>query len=356
MSRIDHPLGRHRQPTEQLDQPVAVDRQVGGLADAHIVERRTRHETELVRPNMRIDVRVQLHPGRLDARHRVRWRRLDPIDLTGQQGRQPGRRIGHAAQDQPVRFRHPLRVPIGGIAAHLRTLPRDHLFHDPRPGAGRGHRDLVPVAAHFLPAGRARHVEIDRLIREHRVGGLVDDLHGHLIDHAIGRDGANPRPGLSRLGLVELRRGPVQQLVEVPDHRLGRELAAVVERYAGAQLEGPDGLGFGIDLPAQSQSGLQLGGDIVARQIPVDQRIVQRHPNKPLPLPTLARLPGRQRNIRQRHRHAQGPSGLGPRDRGQQPNRRGTRQSGSARNQRPGHAISFAVRTGRFDRQGVAFS
>ena len=89
---------------------------------------------------------------------------------------------------------------------------------------------------------RARHEqvgEIDRQQRFRRRGGQFD---GHLVDLAraaqVGmREAVTP----TWLG-VEMRRVLLQHLLDVPDHRVGVEVGAVVEFHAGAQLEDPLGL------------------------------------------------------------------------------------------------------------------
>jgi hypothetical protein len=71
-----------------------------------------------------------------------------------------------------------------------------------------------------------------------------------------------------------LRRLVIQHLVEIPDHRVGVELAAVMEFDTLAQGKAPFGLVLVVDLPLGGQARHQLAGPVRDVHFPGNQRIV----------------------------------------------------------------------------------
>ena len=72
----------------------AIHREVGSLPDGLVLEW-TLHEIQLIVPVVRIGVRDDLHAGGFELGNRVGRRRLDQIDLAGEQSRSPRRRLRH---------------------------------------------------------------------------------------------------------------------------------------------------------------------------------------------------------------------------------------------------------------------
>ena len=249
-----HPLRRHRETAEQLHQAVAVDGEVYGLAHANVVERRGRKGAELIGPDMRVNVGDDVHAGRLELRHCIGRRRFDPVDLAGEQRRDARGRVGHREQHQALTFRYTRGIPVVRVTMQQRPIPRGEAVEDPRSGAGRRLRELIPIAAQFLPTRRAGYVDVRHLVGEYRIRLVGRDLHRRRVERTIGGDRADIGRALRRLRLVVLRCIPLDEFVEVPHHRVGVECAAVVELDPGAEFERPDGPGRGIDLPTQRQA------------------------------------------------------------------------------------------------------
>jgi hypothetical protein len=123
-----------------------------------------------------------------------------------------------------------------------------------------------------------------------------------------------------------LRRLVVQHLVQIPDHRIGIEVAAVVEFHAPPELESPPGFVVVIDFPFGGEAGHQFAGPIRHVHFPGDQRIVNRIGAELIGAGAPIRLPGGQRNIR--HRNAVPHNGFGMRCRGGQAGANGDRHDG----------------------------
>ena len=109
-----------------------------------------------------------------------------------------------------------------------------------RPGAGgRQQRDLAPVAPRLLERGRRGEQDVDRHVGE--VGGrlLGLDRHRVVVDLAVGGEDRHPGAGHAGGRRLELRAAVLEVAVEVPDHRVGVEVGAVVEFHAAAEVEDP---------------------------------------------------------------------------------------------------------------------
>src|SRR4029077_3362671 len=91
---------------------LAIDAEIGGLADANVVPGRALDTRELPRPDMRLFVAVEHEAALLDLGQRVRRGRLDPVDLAGEQ--RGGARIGlrHRQQHHLVSLGDAILVPI----------------------------------------------------------------------------------------------------------------------------------------------------------------------------------------------------------------------------------------------------
>ena len=195
------------------------------------------------------DVVDDLHAGGLELRHRIRRRRLDQVDLAREQRVGAGQRLRHRDQDHLVDLGQPLLVPIVVVLAELGELARHEFCQLERTGAGRLFGKLVPVLAELLILRGARDQEPEHLVGKEGIDRLGRDLDRAVIDLGVARHRRQAGLDLRALALVELRRLLVQHLVEIPDHGIGVELAAVVEFDALAQGKAPLGL-VGVRRPS----------------------------------------------------------------------------------------------------------
>jgi len=93
----------------------------------------------------------------------------------------------------------------------------------------------------------------------------------------------------------------VEHLVEIPDHRIGVEGAAVVKFDVAAQDEHPF-LGIcRIDLPFRRKAGNKLARAVCDVHLPRHQRIVDGVAGELVGAGAAIRLAGGERNIRQRN-------------------------------------------------------
>ena len=103
-----------------------------------------------------------------------------------------------------------------------------------------------------------------------------------------------------------MRRVLVEELLEVPDHRVGIEIGAVVEFHAAAQLEHPLGLVLRGDVVLFREIG-DLGWDLlVLRYVPVDQQVEDRPAGPTEARAALRRLARGRRKLRDADADAQG--------------------------------------------------
>ena len=150
-ARVDLAQRRLGQPVQQLDDGVAVDREVGRLAQPDVGPRRARQQRGMIVPDVRRHVLLDAHAGLLQARHRVGRRRLDHVDRVGQQRRGAAGILGRADQHQPVGLGHALGIPVALVLHQLGALARHQAGELERAGARRLRRHLVPVLALLLP-------------------------------------------------------------------------------------------------------------------------------------------------------------------------------------------------------------
>jgi hypothetical protein len=93
----------------------------------------------------------------------------------------------------------------------------------------------------------------------------------------------------------------VEHLVEIPDHRVGIEVAAVMEFHALPQRKPPFGLVGVAYLPFGGEAGHQFAGAIRHIHFPGDQRVVNRIGGELIGAGATIRLARCQRNIRHRN-------------------------------------------------------
>ena len=294
---VDLAIGGPRQPVQELHDRVAVDRQVGRLAQADVGPRRALDQRGMVVPDVRRHVLLDPHAALLEACHRVGRRRLDHVDRVGEQRRGARRILRRHDQHQPVGLRDALGIPVGFVLDQLGALARHEAGQLERAGARRLRGELVPVLAELLPLGRARHQEPQHLIGEERVDRLGLDLDLHLAGLPVAGDRRQARAHLRGLALVELRRVLVEDLLQVPDDGVGVEGRAVMELHAVAQREGPQGLVRLVHLPLGGEAGDQLARPVGDIELPGDERIVEREAGELVGTGATVGLARRQRHV-----------------------------------------------------------
>ena len=238
---IDLALGGFCQAVHQPDHAVAIDGEIECLAQPDVGPGRARQYAEMIIPDMRRDVVDDPHSGRFELRHRIRRRSFDQVDLSREQRVGSCQRFRHRDQDQLVDFRNPLLVPVIRILRKLGEFARHQFGQFERAGAGRLAGELVPVLAELFILRGAGDQEPEHLVREERVDFLVVISIGGVVDLGVARDRGQPGFYLRALAFVELRRLVVEDLVEIPDHRVGIEFAAVMELDALAKRKAPFG-------------------------------------------------------------------------------------------------------------------
>ena len=223
-------------------------------------------------------------------------------------------------------FGNPLLVPVIRVLRQFGQFARHQLGQFERAGARRLACELVPVLAELFILRGAGDQEPEHLVGEEGIDGLGGDLDGGVVDLGVALDRGQAGLDLRALALVELRRLVVQDLVEIPDHRIGVEVAAVVEFDALAQREPPFGLVGVVDLPFGGEPGHQFARPVRHVHFPGDQRIVDGISGELIGTRAAIGLARRQRNIR--HRNAVAHHGLGLRRGGGPAEADGERQGG----------------------------
>ncbi len=127
--------------------------------------------------------------------------------------------------------------------------------------------DLLPLRrAGDQHAGQQIGQEAERILGGDDDGLVVDLL--ERIHHRHG--GAHDRRGRR----IVLRRLVVVDAAEVPDHRIGVELRAVMELHALANVADPaQRIGL-VGMPGGEQPGRDVGKLVGVREVPVDDRVV----------------------------------------------------------------------------------
>ncbi len=250
---------------------------------------------------MRRDVIDDPHACGFQLRHRIGRRRFDQVDLSGQQRVGSGQRFRHRDQDQLVDFRDPLLVPVIRILRQFSQFARHQFRQLERSGARRLACEFIPVLAEFFVLRGAGHQKPQHLIREERIDGLGGDLDRGVVDPGVARNRRQAGFHLGALALVELRGFVVEDLVEIPDHRVGIEVAAVMEFHALAERKSPLGLVVVVDLPFGGKAGYQFARPIRDIHFPGDQRVVNGVGGELIGARATIRLARRQGNIGHRN-------------------------------------------------------
>jgi len=128
--------GHHQAGEQPISKSFTIDAEIGRLADPDVVPGRAFDAGELPRPDMRLLVALDHEAALLDFGNRVRRRRLDPVDLTGQQRRSTGIGLRHRQQHHLVDLGHARLVPVGGVLDQFEPLARREGGPSSRTGAG----------------------------------------------------------------------------------------------------------------------------------------------------------------------------------------------------------------------------
>ncbi|MBA7698870.1 hypothetical protein ES703_107553 [subsurface metagenome] len=297
---------------------------------------------------MRRDVVDDLHAGGLQLRHGIGCRRFNQVHLPCEQRIGAGQRFRHRDQDHLVDFGKALLVPIVGVLRELGELARHQFCQFERPGAGGFLRKLVPILAELFILRRAGDQEPEHLVGEEGIDGLGGDFDRAVVDLGVAGDRRQAGLDLRALPFVELRRLVVQHLVEIPDHRVRIELAAVVEFHALAQGKAPLGLVGIVHLPFGGKPGHQLARPFGDVHLPGDQGIVDGVGGKLVGAGATVGLAGGQRNISHGDAVADDRFGL----RGQRGKRRGKRRGSKKHRKTGAHELSSIGRGLELKMQG----
>ena len=192
MAGLERSGRRHHQAGEQAFlEAFAVDAEIGRLADADVVPRRAFDARELPRPDMRRFIGLELEAALLDLLDRVGCRRLDPVDLAGEQSCGAGVGLRHRQQHHLVDLGHARLVPIAVVLDQFEPLARRELRHLPGAGARGVPGERRPGGLRFclgvgafslvikrLPLGRAGHEQVGQVDRQEAVRLLGGQFHG----------------------------------------------------------------------------------------------------------------------------------------------------------------------------------
>ena len=261
---------------------------------------------------MRDGIRLDLAAAGAQLVERIGRRCLDPVNPSRQQRGGTGRDVGNRQQHHALAPGQSRLVPIVVVALQLSALAGRPRLHLPRTGAGRRLAISLPVAADLLEVGRARDREAVEQRGHDRVDTLGLQLDLVVVDLAIADQRPERGDQHAASGTVEGRRLVVQGPVDAEDHGIGVEVGAVVELHALAQFEDPfRGIGR-ILVPFGRQTGHQLRRCGRGRQVPCDQRVVERIAHE---TDAFGALVGRAvgcGDVGQRHGDAQGGGLLSP--------------------------------------------
>ena len=244
-----------------LDEGLAVDREIEGLADLDVVERRLRPVQENLEDIERRAVDDLDAAGAVHDRLLARRQLVHQIVLAGGDRARAGRQFRNDGELNSVRIRA-VRLPVFLVALDDDLLAVGPAHEGIGAGADRRARDI---------AGRAR---LDRGRRHHHAGAVGEDAGQRGVGRVqlqrdLHRAGDFGRSHRGEVGLdVGFRVGLVALQVEF--HGFGVERRAVVEGDAGADVEHQRG-GVG-KAPAFGKAGLGLQG----LKVPFGQRVVHR--------------------------------------------------------------------------------
>ena len=269
--RVDRLEGADRrlgQTVQQRHQPLAVEAVVDRPAHAHVLPGRILlGEVDHPWPHVRIAAGDDLEAGALQARHGIRRRHLDPIDLARPQRGQPCRRLGHREQDHLVELGNLGLLPIAVVPAERHADPRLELRDLEGPRTRRRLGELGP-RSRLLELRRARVEHVGQHVGEVAERPGVGDLDRIVVDLAIARNERVARLRDRAARRVELLGVLLVVAIEIPDRGVGIEFAAVMEFHALAQMEDPLGLVVRVLLPSLGKAGPDVGELVGALQVP----------------------------------------------------------------------------------------
>ena len=201
-------------------------------------------------------------------------------------------------------------VPVVFVAHHLDILAGNDPGDLERTGAGRLLAELRPVLADRVVLRRADHQHAGQQIRQEteRIFRRHDDR--VVVGLLVGIDHRHRRLDDRRGRRVVVRRFLVIDPVQVPDHRVGVEVGAVMELHPLPHGEDPaQRIGF-VDLPGGEQARRDVGRLVrIVPQVPVHQRVVGRVAEEAVSLETIIRNPVRAGQVRRGHGDAQRAAG-----------------------------------------------
>ena len=258
---------------------------------------------------MRIAVGDDLEPRRLQARHRVRRRHLDPIDLARAQRGESGRRFRHRNKHHLVEFRYAARVPITVITGQ-RGADARLKFGDLEGTRARRRLAKLGPRAGLLELCRAREEEIRKCPGEIAHRAWVADFDRVVVDLAKAGDPRVAGAGKGAAGRIGLRYVRLEIAVEVPDHCIGVEVAAVVKLDTVPQVENPFRHVSFVLLPALGEPRPDLGQPVGARQVPQHQAFIDRIAEKTQAFETIVRRARGRGHVGGGHRDPQCSPGL----------------------------------------------
>src|SRR5882724_1626352 len=125
--------------------------------------------------------------------------------------------------------------------------------------------------------------------------------------------------GQGKLLREKLRRLGIADALEVPDHVVGREVAAIMPLHALSQGKDPALVVGRIDMPLGREARLDVRRPVALRQIPVDQGVVQIPADESKAFKALVWIARRDRQIARGHRYLQDAGCPGRRRGGNQP-------------------------------------
>ena len=254
---------------------------------------------------MRIAAGDDLEPGALQARHGIRRRHLDPVDLTRAQRGKPRRRLRHREQHHLVQLGHAILFPIAVVPAQRHADARLE-FRDLERARARGRLGELGPRSRLLELRRARIEHVGQHVGEVAERPRVGDLDRVVVDLAVARNEGVARLRDSAARRIELLGVLLVVAIEVPDRGVGVEITAVMELHALAQVEDPFRLVVGVLLPSLGQARPDVGQLVRALQVPQHQPLEDGVAKEAHALIAVVRCAGRHRHVGRGHRDPQG--------------------------------------------------
>ena len=306
VDRLEGADRRLGQAVQQRHQPLAVEAVVERPAHAHVLPRRIiLGEIEDPGPHVRIAAGDDLEPGALQARHGIRRRHLDPVDLARAQRGKPRRRLRHREQDHLVELGDASLFPVVVVPAQRHADARLEL-RDLERARARGRLGELGPGARLLELRRARIEHVGQHVGEVAERPRVGDLDRVVVDLAIARDEGVARLRDRAARRIELLGVLLEVAVEIPDRGVGVEIAAVMELHALAQVEDPFRLVVRVLLPSLGQARPDVGQLVRALQVPQHEPLEDGVAKEAHALIAVVRCAGRSRHVGRGHRDPQG--------------------------------------------------